>query len=167
MTKKVNKDREFKSLCSKSRATGGKILIRGVVSEQMNSWMDVHGIDAEVTHNAHDDRELIIPDMPYSVRKAYQRWQEAVKAAELQDTPAPDCPYYVRTYLDEISAVKELRAAKAALKTIRKQSGGLYALDLVLVSNGPFTKTGLNSLVNTPIMSTVLQPLAGLILRAS
>jgi len=52
-----------------------------------------------------------------------------VKAAELQDTPAPDCPYYVRTYLDEISAVKELRAAKAALETIRKQSGGLYALD--------------------------------------
>ena len=91
--------------------------------------MDVHGIDAEVTHNAHDDRELIIPDMPYSVRKAYQRWQEAVKAAELQDTPAPDCPYYVRTYLDEISAVKELRAAKAALETIRKQSGELYALD--------------------------------------
>ena len=129
MTKKVNKDREFKSLCSKSRATGGKILIRGVVSEQMNSWMDVHGIDAEVTHNAHDDRELIIPDMPYSVRKAYQRWQEAVKVAELQDTPAPDCPYYVQTYLDEISAVKELRAAKAAIETIRKQSGGLYALD--------------------------------------
>ena len=129
MTKKVNKDRKFKSLCSKSRATGGKILVRGVISEQMNTWMDVHGIEAEVTHEAHDDRDLIIPDMPFNVRKVYQRWQEAVKDAELENNPTPDCPYYVQKYLDEISAVEELRATQADLEKIRNQPDELSTWD--------------------------------------
>lgn len=121
-----NKDRAFKTLCSKSRSTGGKIPLRAIIADRMNAWMSAHNIDATVTAEANADCELVIPDMPKSVIKAFQRYESAAVYARRNGVEPPERP----AWLDRLiahhharsEAVRQVRCAQDHLETILKLS---------------------------------------------
>lgn len=118
------KDRAFKTLCSKSRATGGKILLRGIIADRMNAWMSAHNIDATVTAEANADRDLVIPTMPKSVFKAFQRYQAAAEQAHCNGVEPSEMPAWldrlIAQHRAQSEAVRQVRSAQAHLETILK-----------------------------------------------
>ena len=118
------KDRAFKTLCSKSRATGGKIPLRGIIADKMNAWMSAHNIDATVTAQANADRDLVIPNMPKSVVKAFQRYQAAALQAHRDGVDPPEMPAWldglIAQHRAQSEAVRQVRSAQDHLETILK-----------------------------------------------
>lgn len=119
-----NKDREFKQLCTKNKKIHGdaRIPLRFEIADRMNAWMKSHGIDATVSAAPKPDQELVIPNMPKNVVRAFQRHQAEVADAHLHGLKAPPMIAWLNRYIQkfhaEHAAKKELEAAQSALNNI-------------------------------------------------
>lgn len=148
----AKKDRAFKTLCSKSRATGGKIPLRSIISDRMNAWMSAHNIDATVTAEANADRDLIIPNMPKSVVKAFQRYYAAAILAHREGVESPEMPAWldrlIAKHRAQSEAVRQVRSAQDHLETILKLQNSNSLVNIEGIENDrteqPEPKTGAN-----------------------